>query len=217
MPTRQQRQSNNNRHKFQRPEIHLVRLQLALESLCRLGQPKADAQINEQHREPERRVESLACRLERDATGAPNEETEQNDEDEKGNGLEHQACQQDVIWIRWVPAVGVGDSDQCGPYDLDHCRDDVARDEDPENQLGAERSVAGAVWGGADQDGEHCVNGGCEEDRCDDNKEVLDHEVGDAIRVAFCTESAGDVADDFLSGVSSPIAGFDIGEWYLSH
>ena len=105
-----------------------------------------------------------------------------------------------MIWICRVSAIRIRDPDQRGADDLDDCCDDVAGDEYPEYELGAQRRVRCAVGRVVDEDGEHGVDGRCEEDRGHDDEEVLDYEEGDFVGVAFCAEGAGDVADDLLQG-----------------
>lgn len=202
MPTSQQRQSNDDRHKLQRPKIHLMRLQLALKPLRRLSQPKSNTQIDEQHRDPKRRIERLTSSLECNASCTPDKQSQQHDEHQERKSLKHQTREQDVIRIRRVPAIRVRDANQCRADDLDHGRDDVAGDEDPEDEFWAQGRVPRAVGRGAYEHREDGVDCGCEEDRGYDDEEVLDHEVGDFVGVAFCAEGARDVADDFL-GVSA--------------
>lgn len=173
-------------------------LQLALKPLRCLRQPKADTQVYKQHRHPKARVESFTRCLERALPHAPNEQSKQRNKHQKSDCLENQTRQQDVVGVRRIASIRVRNAYHRGTHDLDHRRDDITRDEDPEDELWAQRRGTFAVGRGADQDREHGVDGGCEEDGCDDDEEVLDDEVGDLVGVAFRGEGAGDIADEFL-------------------
>jgi hypothetical protein len=84
---------------------------------------------------------------------------------------------------------------ECGAENLHDRRDDIARQEGPQDQLRRNRTVFPP--NALDHLGEQHINRCAEEDGRHDNKEVLHHEVGNRVRIFLRRELAHDVPDDF--------------------
>lgn len=125
-------------------------------------------------------MEALPHHLEHHFSRPPQEYTVQDNEKQKGSRLECQASKQYIVCHRGILPVTARNSNQRGSKDLYHSRNNVTRDEDPENQLGRKWRIRPGL-GRGDEYGEDGVNCCGEEDWSDHDKEVLNDEVVDAI------------------------------------
>jgi hypothetical protein len=144
--------------------------QRSQQPLCCLSQSETCPQIYRQRRNDQSSNEAPV-----DRSGAlPSfyQCPEQHDQEHRERKhLERKTRQQDVVRCRWVPLVGVGNPDQSSSRDLNECRRDVANDEDPEDKLRRHWCIFSSI--DADHDGDERVDGRGEEDRCDNDEEVL--------------------------------------------
>lgn len=141
------------------------------ESFRRLRQTETCPQIHRQSRNNERNDETPAycCRALPRLDQCP----KQNDqEDREREDLERQTSQEDVVRRCGIFAVRIGYADQCCAGDLDNSRNDIAYDEDPEDELRRHGRVFSSV-DSVDHDRYESIDCCGEEDRCDDNEEVL--------------------------------------------
>jgi hypothetical protein len=147
-----------------------VSRQRSQQPLCRLSQAETRPQIYRQRRNDQSSNEAPTDR----SRALPSfcQCPEQHDQEHRERKhLERKARQQDVVRCSRVLLVGVGDTDQSSSRYLNECRRDVANDEDPEDKLRRHRRVFSPV--DADHDGDERVDGCGEEDRGDDDEEVL--------------------------------------------
>ncbi len=197
MPNIKHANRHHNRRKLQDPKENLVTAQFALQPLRRLRQAKARPQINQQRR-PHQRHRERPHPAHHHLPRAPQENPQQHEKHPKGEYLERQTAQKDIIRRGRILPVTLGRADQRGAGNLHDRRDDIASNETPENQLGIGGRELPAD--GGDEDAEDGVDGGGEKDGRDDDEEVLHDEVDDVVGRASGGQDARDVADCLEGG-----------------
>lgn len=95
-----------------------------------------------------------------------------------------EASKQDIIGLVWRFVVALSDANQGRTDNLSDCRNHVARDEKPENELFAQAVWTQTLAEDIYQRRERGVDGGGEEDGRHDDEEVLDDEIDDLIWVS---------------------------------
>jgi hypothetical protein len=116
-------------------------------------------------------------------SGPPQEDSRQHQKDEKGEDLEGQAGEEDVIRCGRVFPVRFRLANQSCAGDLHACGDDIADDEYDEDEARRERCELAAQP--IDEDGEDGVYSGGEENRRYYDEEVLYNKVYDVVGVDF--------------------------------
>jgi hypothetical protein len=170
MPIYEQIHRYDNWCELQAAKVHLMSRQGCHQALCSLCQAKTCPQVYRQRRNDQSSNEAPADRSR--ALPSFYQCPEQHDQEHRERKhLKCQTRQQDVVRCSRVFLVGVSYANQSSSRDLDECRRDVADDEDPENKLRRHWRVLSSV--DADHDGDKGVDGRGEEDRCDDDEEVL--------------------------------------------
>lgn len=149
-----------------------MRGQILQQPLCRLCQPEACPQINCQGSHENTGSESWT-----DFSGAGSsfqkDPDEHNQKDSEREDLESETGEQDVVVCFLVAiSIGVGCANQSGASHLKKGSHDIAAYEAPQDEFRRQRSVFSTVEIG--QCGSDCVDGCAEENRSDDNTEVLD-------------------------------------------
>lgn len=151
-----------------------------------LGQPENGSQIDEQAAEDERAAEAHQAALARAGSrfaGARQKDTKQDEENEETDDLNGQAGEQDIIPCVGAAIVALGTADEGRPSDLSDGGADITSDKNPNDLAPAETERAQGLAEGGNERGQGGVDAGGEEDRRDDDEEVLDHEIGHAVGI----------------------------------
>lgn len=225
MPSSQDANRQSDGCELERGEEGLVGGDVAEEALGRLGETEDGAEVDEEAGGGDGEDEDVLAAPEgvfvvvTTTTGGTGEGEAEEEEDEQkggeGEGLQREAGEQDVVARRWVLFVGFGRANEGGAGDLHGGRQDVRRDEAPQDELPRQPPAAAVLvfvfgvgctvsddidWDGSspsDEPGDGEVDARRDEDGRDDDEEVLHHEPDHVVGIVPGRERAERVADRF--------------------
>lgn len=231
MPSSQDANRQSDGGEFERGEEGLVGGDVAEEALGRLGETEDGAEVDEEAGGGDGEDEDVLAAPEggfvvvTTTTGGTGEGEAEEEEDEQEGGegerLQREAGEQDVVARGGVLFVGFRRADEGGAGDLHGGRQDVRRDEAPQDELPRQPPAAAVLVfvlvvisccccctastidvdldgiSPGDEPGDGEVDARGDEDGRDDDEEVLHHEPNHVVGVVPGRERAERVADRF--------------------